>query len=58
MVASFYFGKKRGQTIEKREQTVAAQTADDLLANARLTIENENKVARLETKEKLHALES
>jgi len=57
MVASFYFGKKRGQTIEKREQTVAAQTADDLLANARLTIENENKVARLETKEKLHALE-
>jgi len=57
MILSFYIGRNRGQTIELRKQAEAQKTADDLRANARLTIENENKVARLEMKEKLRALE-
>ena len=53
----FSLGRKQGRLNEKREQELAKQTADDLLNNARITIENEKKVSLLETKEMLRVLE-
>ena len=57
VVLSYLFGKKQGTQSEKKEQMLAKQTATDLLEQARAQIQNEQKVALLETKEKIRSME-
>ena len=57
VILSYLYGKKQGTQNEKKEQMLAKQTATDLLEQARAQIQNEQKVALLETKEKIRSME-